>query len=159
MTKPRPAGSIEAALLAALHHLSDAELVGALNKSRAYLYACADPAKREQLHLADAVRLDQALLAKGLPALFLPLMQQAVGTPAAGSVAQVAHGLVKLTKELGDVARAFEEAASDQALSAEERRRLAQEADDVVRQAAQLRDSVQPAPLAPATVPHKGSIS
>lgn len=157
MTKHRPAGSIEAALLHALHHLSDAELAGSVSKGRPHLYACADPAKREQLHLADAIRLDQALAAKGLPALFLPLMQQAVGGSQPGDVGLVGRRLVRLTKELGDVARPFEEAAADEELTAEERRRLAQEADDVIRQATQLRDSVQPAPLG--SVPHKGSIS
>lgn len=156
MTKPRPAGSIEAALLQALHLLSEAELTEAVAKSRAHFYSCADPAKREQLHLADAIRLDQALIAKGLPALFLPLMQAAVGGSEPGGLDAVGLRLVRLTKELGDVAAAYEAAAGDGQLSAEERRSLANEADDVIRQATQLRDSVQPSPFG---IPHKGKVS
>ena len=158
MTKHRPAGSIEAALLEALNDLTDRELGEVLGKSRSYLYACADPAKREQLHFADAVKLDRALAAKGLPLRFKPIHDNELGQAAAPvSVGALTARLTDGMKELGDVAALTATVSEDGIIDAAERRRLAKEWHDVEILAAQQRALLEPSGLA--AVQHKGSPS
>lgn len=157
MTKHRPAGSIEAALLEALNDLTDRELGAAVNKSRSYLYACADNAKREQLHLRDAIALDRALATKGLPLRFLPILQQELGPAAPAALLDLVHGVTRAMAELGDVAGEIAKAAADGMVDAAERRRIAKELNDLIMVATQMRESVEPSGFA--VVEHKGSIS
>lgn len=143
MTVHRTAGSIEAVLLSVLHELSDAELEAATQKKRASFYPIADPSRREQLHLKDAIALDRALAGRGLAPRFLPMMQAAIEAPA-GDAAEAGQLVTRAMVELGELAAVFERAGRDGRYSPEERRRLAKEADDLVRVATEAREKFEP---------------
>lgn len=149
MTKHRPAGSIEAALLEALNDLTDRELGDALGKSRSHLYACADPAKREQLHFADAVKLDRALAGKGLAPRFLPILRLHLGGAAPAGVPDLLQGLARAMAELGDVSAVVSEATGDGVLDAAERRRIAKELQELIAVATQLLVRIEPSGQGP----------
>lgn len=146
MTVARAPGSIEAAVLAALHGLSDAEVEAWTGRSKSYWYKVSNPAKSERLDLADAAQLDAASIARGDPARFRQLLAELTAAAlrrqgAEGRPASLDDGLRHVVVECGQLAAALAHAAADGRLTPGERRRIAAEAQDVIEAAAMIRDA------------------
>jgi len=150
MTHHRAAGSLEHALLTVLNDLSPEEIVTATGKKPAHFYKLALPTNDYCLDMDDAAALDAALLAKGKPARFMPLMQEMVQAAlerlggAKASALNLDHGLRRVTTECGELARAVDVAMADGKLDRGERRTIAREAQDIIDQAKRIRDHVEP---------------
>lgn len=146
MTIHYPAGSWETALLETLRHLTDAEIEHWTGKSRSTFDKVRSPANRMGLHLADAARLDAALISKGQAPKFGPLMQEmtaAFASPQPQRV-DIARQLRRLGVEVGELNKAVDDGLADGRLSTTERRTIAREAQDVIDHAAAVRDAAEP---------------
>lgn len=144
MTLHRPAGSWEAALVATLHDLSTAEIEAATGKTRDLFEKLSRGTNRMGLHFADAAKLDAALKARGLPPRFLPLFLALSGGERGQPTVDLERALRRVGCEVGDLFRAAEESNADGVLTAEERRRVAKEAQEVIDQATVIRDALEP---------------
>ena len=146
MTTVRSPGSIEAAVLAALHGLSDGEVEAWTGRSKSYWYKVSNPAKAERLGLADAAQLDAASIARGDPARFRQILAERTAAElrrqgAEGRPASLDDGLRHVVVECGQRAGALTKATTDGKLTPAERRRIAAEAQDVIDAATLIRDA------------------
>lgn len=143
MTHARWHNSWEAALVGALHNLTDADLRHATGRARDYLSKLSVPGNGRELWFSHAAALDRALVAKGLPPQFLPLLQDNVAPAPAATVA-VDTALRRATVELGELTKAVDDAMADGRMALAERRRIAKEGHDVIDQVKKLLLSIEP---------------
>ncbi len=142
MTHARWHNSWEAALVGALHNLTDAELREATGRSRDYLSKLSVPGNGRELWFSHAVALDKALVAKGLPPQFLPLLKDQVGEqPAARE--SIDKALLLTMSGVGDLARAVTDAMADGRLDTAERINLHNLADDAIKHLREIITTVE----------------
>lgn len=140
MTRYTPAGSIEDAVAHAIRVLSPEEIEAAACMTVSGVRKQAE----RGLHFITAARLDRALKAKGLRALFMPLLVAMSETEGPGPATDIGQELTRTTAELGDLARIYADAITDGRLDIHERRRIAHAAQDVMDHAQMVRDAAEP---------------
>lgn len=146
MTIDRTPGSVEAAVMEALHLLSPAECEAWTNRGPSYWYRVSNPGKPDRLQFADAAQLDAASLAKGGPARFRQLLGDLTMIELRrrgiepGPV-QLKDGLGHVVIEVGELASVLTRALDDGTVTDAERKTIAKEAQDVIDRATAIRDA------------------
>lgn len=141
MTKLRPAETIEAALMAALDHLSPRQIRDATGLSRDHLLHVSDPDDRRVLPARAAAQLDAVLMAGGEEPRLLPTLEHErdlVLRRLGGDrrpILPPSDRLHALVAETGDVSRALITASADGVLCRQDLRRLLVEAEQVIEAA------------------------
>lgn len=145
MTKPREAGSVEAAVFDCLRALGDNEAAALCGVSRGYLWQCSDPENPRCLRLDRALKLDAAMRAAGYGTpIFDACARQLSAAPSGRAGDCPMTAIAALTAELGVVAATVKEAWLDRLIDAAECRQIQTVIDRLVSEAAALRETVEP---------------